>query len=154
GGFFGDAFVQPLLLVSQAATAMAFILMQSVTLGLVAAAIVAIQLVIIPRLRRRLLLLGRERQITARLLAGRVAEIVDGIAEVRTNATSNWERAEIASRLGRIFFIRMDIYQWKFLVKFINNMLAQVTPFIFYLVGGYLAIIGQVDIGQLVAVIG
>lgn len=153
GGFFGDAFVQPLLLVSQAATAMAFILLQSVTLGLVAAAIVAVQLLIIPRLRRKLLVLGRQRQLTARLLAGRIAEIVEGIAEVRTNDTSNWERAEIASRLGRIFFIRMDIYQWKFLVKFINNLLAQVTPFIFYLVGGYLAIVGQVDIGQLVAVI-
>ena len=41
----------------------------------------------------------------------------------------------------------------KFLVKFINNLLAQVTPFIFYLIGGYFAITGRLDIGQLVAVI-
>ena len=72
---------------------------------------------------------------------------------MRVNDTSNWERAEISSRLARIFFIRFDIYQWKFLVKFINNLLAQVTPFVFYLVGGYLAITGRLDIGQLVAVI-
>ena len=72
---------------------------------------------------------------------------------MRVNDTSNWERAEISSRLARIFFIRFDIYQWKFLVKFINNILAQVTPFVFYLVGGYLAITGRLDIGQLVAVI-
>ena len=116
-------------------------------------AIVAVQIVLIPRLRRRLLVLGRERQLTARQLAGRVGEIVEGITAIRVNDTSNWERAEIAGRLGRIFFIRFDIYQWKFLVKFINNLLAQVTPFIFYLVGGYLAITGRLDIGQLVAVI-
>jgi putative ABC transport system ATP-binding protein len=153
GGFIGDAFVQPAYLLSQAVTAMVFILMQSVTLGLVAGAVVAIQVVLIPRLRRRLLVLGRQRQLTARQLAGRVGEIVEGITGVRVNDASNWERAEIAGRLGRIFFIRFDIYQWKFLVKFINNLLAQVTPFIFYLVGGYLAITGRLDIGQLVAVI-
>ncbi len=153
GGFIGDAFVQPAYLMSQAITAMVFILMQSVTLGLVAGGIVAVQIVLIPRLRRRLLVLGRARQLTARQLAGRVGEVVEGIVGIRVNDTSNWERAEIVNRLARIFFIRFDIYQWKFLVKFINNLLAQVTPFIFYLVGGYLAITGRLDIGQLVAVI-
>ena len=153
GGFIGDAFVQPAYLMSQAITAMVFILMQSVTLGLVAGGIVAVQIVLIPRLRRRLLVLGRARQLTARQLAGRVGEIVEGINSIRLNDASNWERAEITGRLGRIFFIRFDIYQWKFLVKFINNLLAQVTPFVFYLAGGYLAITGRLDIGQLVAVI-
>ena len=153
GGFIGDAYVQPAYLISQAVTAMVFILLQSITLGLVAGAIVGVQIVLIPRLRRRLLVLGRARQLTARQLAGRVGEIVEGITAVRTNDTSNWERAEISSRLARIFFICFDIYQWKFLVKFINNILAQVTPFVFYLVGGYLAITGRLDIGQLVAVI-
>jgi putative ABC transport system ATP-binding protein len=153
GGFIGDAFVQPAYLISQAVTAMVFILMQSITLGLVAGAIVGVQIVLIPRLRRRLLVLGRARQLTARQLAGRVGEIVEGITGVRLNDTSNWERAEVSGRLAKIFFIRFDIYQWKFLVKFINNLLAQVTPFVFYLVGGYLAITGRLDIGQLVAVI-
>ena len=39
------------------------------------------------------------------------------------------------------------------MVKFINNFLAQFTPFVFYLGGGILAIRGNLDIGQLVAVI-
>jgi putative ABC transport system ATP-binding protein len=153
GGFIGEAFVTPALLISQAAVAMLFILLQSLPLGLVAGAVVAVQVIIIPRLRRRLLILGRQRQLTARRLAGRVGELVESISSIRSNDTSNWERAEISSRLGRIFFIRFDIYQWKFLVKFLNNLLAQVTPFIFYLAGGYLVIQGQLEIGQLVAVI-
>ncbi len=97
--------------------------------------------------------LGRERQLTARELSGRVGEIVDGIGTIHVHDTSNYERADIASRLGRIFKIRYDLYQWKFLVKFINNFLAQVTPFLFYLIGGYLALQGRLDVGQLVAVI-
>jgi putative ABC transport system ATP-binding protein len=153
GGFIGDAFVLPAMLGGQAITAMAFILVQNFWLGLIAAFIVLIQGIFIPKMRRRLIHLGRQRQLTARELAGRVGEVFDGIVVVRTNDTSNYERADISHRLGRIFKIRYDIYQWKFLVKFINNFLAQVTPFLFYSVGGYLALQGRLDVGQLVAVI-
>jgi len=153
GGFSGDAFVTPALLGGQALTALVFIFVQSVPLGLITFALVAVQAFIIPKMRRRLLVLGRERQLTARQLAGRVSEIVDGIGVVHSYDTSNFERADVAARLGRIFKIRYDIYQWKFMVKFLNNLLAQFTPFFFYIVGGYLAIQGRIDIGQLVAVI-
>ena len=34
----------------------------------------------------------------------------------------------ISSRLGHIFKIRYDLYQWKFMVKFLNNFLAQYVP--------------------------
>ena len=132
GGFIGDAFVQPALLGGQALTALVFIMVQNFWLGAIAVGIVAVQVVIIPRMRRRLIRLGRERQLTARELSGRVGEIVDGIGTIHVHDTSNYERADIAARLGRIFKIRYDLYQWKFLVKFINNFLAQVTPFLFY----------------------
>jgi putative ABC transport system ATP-binding protein len=153
GGFTGDAFVSPALLGGQALTALAFIIVQNFWLGMIAAGIVGVQAVVIPRMRKRLLELGRQRQLTARELSGRVGEIVDGIGTIHGNDTSNLERADIAARLGLIFSIRYDLYQWKFLVKFINNFLAQVTPFLFYAIGGYLALQGRLDIGQLVAVI-
>lgn len=153
GGFIGDAFVSPVFLGGQAATALIFIIIQDYMLGGLAAMIVLVQSFIIPKLRRRLLILGKERQLTARDLAGRVGEIVDGVAEVRLNDTSNYERADITKRLGRIFWIRFEIFQRKFFIKFLNNFLAQLTPFIFYLLGGYFAIRGTLDIGQLVAVI-
>ncbi len=153
GGFTADAFVQPALLGGQALTALIFIFIQHFWLGFIAFAMAMIQVGIIPRMRRRLIELGRERQITARQLAGRVAEIVDGIGTIHAYDTSNYERADIAARLGHIFRIRYDIYQWKFLVKFLNNFLAQLTPFLFYCIGGYLTIVGKLDVGQLVAVI-
>ncbi|WP_134681577.1 ABC transporter ATP-binding protein [Paracoccus ravus] len=153
GGFAADAFTQPVFLGGQALTAMIFIFVQHFWLGVVAAVMASIQVLIIPRMRRRLIRLGRERQLTARELAGRVAEIVDGIQTIHTNDATNWERADIVARLGRIFSIRYDIYQWKFLVKFLNNFIAQVTPFLFYSIGGYLTIRGSLDVGQLIAVI-
>ncbi len=153
GGFIGDAFVTPAFLGGQAATAMVFILAQSVWLGGVALVVVLGQAIIIPRLRRRILALARQRQLAARNLAGRIAENVEGIAEVHANDTSNYERADVAERLGRIFAIRYAIYRRKFFVKSLNNFLSNLTPFFFYSVGGALVIKGAMDIGALVAVI-
>ncbi len=153
GGFIGDAFITPVFLGGQALTAMIFIMVQSLWLGLVAIGIVLAQAWIIPRLRRRILSLGKQRQITARQLAGRIAEVMDGAVEIHANDTSNWERADLVNRLGRIFHIRFEIYQRKFFVKFLNNFMSQLTPFIFYVLGGLLALNGDLDIGALVAVI-
>jgi putative ABC transport system ATP-binding protein len=153
GGFIGDAFVLPMFLGTQALTALIFIMVQSFWLGLVAAAVVSVQFTIIPRLRRELLRLGKQRQIASRRLAGRVGEIVDGIEAVHVHNADKWERAEIGSRLYELFDIRFRIYKRKFMVKFLNNLLAQMTPFFFYAIGGYFALRGQLDIGQLVAVI-
>ncbi|MCQ0987049.1 ABC transporter transmembrane domain-containing protein [Jiella marina] len=153
GGFGGSAFADPALLMSQALTALVFIVLQNFWLGLVAGMVVAVQIILIPRMRRRLVKLARARQLTARLLSGRIGEVVESIPSIRTNDTSNWERAELGDRLGKILKIRYDFFQWKFFVNFLNNLLAQTTPFIFYLAGGYFVITGRLDIGQLVAVI-
>ncbi len=153
GGFIGEAIITPLFLGGQALTALFFILYQHIFLGMIAFGMVVVQAVIIPRMRRRLLVLSKERQITARQLAGRIAECVDGVVEIHAHDTSNYERAEISARLGKMFRIRFELFQRKFMIKFLNNFLSQVTPFLFYLVGGYLAIQGRLDIGTLVAVI-
>ncbi len=153
GGFIGDAIVQPVFLVGQILTAIVFILVQNPYLGLIAIVLLGVQGVVIPRLRRRQLVLGRQRQLESRALAGAVGEIVDGVASIHTNDASDYARADLASRLVKIFGIRFELYQRKFFVKFLNNLLAQVTPFLFYMVGGFLAIMGTLNIGQLVAVI-
>ena len=153
GGFVGEAFATPAYLGGQALTAVTFIVLQNPLLGAIAVGIVSIQAFVIPYLRKPILALGRQRQLTARELSGRVGEIVDAAADIQANDTSNWERADITRRLGKIYDIRFEIYRRKFFVKFLNNFLAQVTPFFFYAVGGYFAIRGELSIGQLVAVI-
>jgi putative ABC transport system ATP-binding protein len=153
GGFIGDAFIQPAMLAGQALTALYFIFLQNFYLGGLTFLILAIQMAVIPKLRVKVRLLARQRQITARALAGRIAETVDGAIEIHTNDTSNYERADIIDRLGAIFLIRFELYKRKFFVKYLNNMLAATTPFLFYLIGGYLALNGKFDTGSLLAAI-
>ncbi len=153
GGFIGDAFVAPMFLGGQALTAIIFIMLQNWLLGIVVIVLLAVQMAVIPRLRKPVLILGRERQISARLLAGRIAETADGIHEIHIHGAANYERADIAERLGVIFKIRFDLYQKKFVAKFWNNFLSQATPFAIYLIGGYFAITGQMDVGAVVGVL-
>ena len=153
GGFVGDAFIQPVFLLTQALTALTFIMVQSVWLGSIALAIVVAQAIIVPILRREQLRLGRERQIASRQLAGRIGEIVDAGPTIQGHGATTYVQSDIAGRLGRLFDIRYALFKRKFAVKFLNNLLAQITPFFFYAIGGFFALQGRMDIGQLVAVI-
>jgi putative ABC transport system ATP-binding protein len=153
GGFIGDAYVAVVFQGGLGLMALVFILKENWWLGGIALAVVLLQAGLIPRLRRRLLELMKQRQLAARALSGRVGEIVDGVKEMHVNDTSNYERADLVSRLGTIFFIRFELFQRLYFIKFLNNFLSQVTPFLFYLIGGVVVISGNMDIGALVAVI-
>ncbi|QEL25224.1 cyclic nucleotide-binding domain-containing protein [Bosea sp. F3-2] len=153
GGFVGDAFVQPVFLGGQALTALIFILIQNALLGLVAVAMISSQVLVIPRLRREQIRLGRQRQIASRALAGKIGEVVETLDEVSNHGTAALERGQVAQRLETLFGIRYQLYGRKFAVKALNNLMAQITPFLFYTIGGYAALTGNLGIGQLVAVI-
>src|SRR6185295_2532122 len=61
GGFVGESMITPLSLAGEALTALFFILFQHLYLGMVALGVVAAQAIIIPKLRRQLLKLAKER---------------------------------------------------------------------------------------------
>ncbi|HTL77542.1 MAG TPA: ABC transporter ATP-binding protein [Casimicrobiaceae bacterium] len=153
GGFIGESIVLPIFQGGLLVTYVLFIFMQDPWLGLAAIALWPPQMVVIPRLQRKINLLSKERTQTARQLSDRIGESIAGFAEIRGNDTNELERADISDRLGKIYHIRYDIYRRKYFVKFLNNFLAQITPFFFYSVGGYLVIRGNLSIGALVAVI-
>lgn len=153
GGFIGEAIVLPIFQGGLLLTYLVFIFNQDLWLGLAAIALYPPQVYLIPRLQRKINLLAKERVQTARQLSDRIGESVAGFAEIRGNDTLQLERADISHRLGRIFAIRYEIYKRKFFVKFLNNFLAQITPFFFYSVGGYLVIKGTLSLGALVAVL-
>jgi putative ABC transport system ATP-binding protein len=153
GSFIGDAFIQPAFLGTQALTALCFIMLQNFWMGLVAFLIVLIQAVVIPYLRREQIRLGRLRQLASRTLAGRIGEIVDAADTVHVHGAASYMEADVDQHLRGLYKIRVDLYRRKFAVKYLNNLLAQLTPFFFYAIGGYFALQNALNIGQLVAVI-
>lgn len=153
GGLMGDAVAQPVFLAGQMLTILTFLFMQSFWFGLAAIALIPLQAWLIPMLQRQINQLNKKRIIEVRHLASEIGESAAGISDLRVNGGWRYRLSEISERLGRLFEIRFRIYQKKFFMKFLNNFITQLTPFFFYLVGGYLAIRGEITVGALVAAI-
>ena len=153
GGFIGDALALPAFQGGMLVTALAFMFVQDWLLGVAAIALYPIQLYVIPKLQRQVNTLAKERVRTVRRLSERIGETVSGIQEVHAHDTSERERAEFSHWVATIYEIRFKIYKKKFFMKFLNNFIAQLTPFFFFSIGGYLVIQGQITFGSLVAVL-
>ena len=151
GGLMGDALAQPVLQAGQMLTILGFLFFQSITFGLAACALIPVQAWLIPRLQKQINLLNKKRVVQVRALAADIGEGAAGASTLRVNGGWRYQMAMIGDRLGHLFNIRFEIYQKKFFMKFINNFITQLTPFLFYSIGGYLVIKGEVTIGALVA---
>nr|WP_174819112.1 ABC transporter transmembrane domain-containing protein [Ruegeria atlantica] len=151
GGLMGDAISQPVLQAGQMITILSFLFLQSVWFGLAAVALIPLQAWLIPKLQRQINLLNKKRIQEVRVLAAQIGENAAGASTLRANGGWRYRRAMISEQLGRLFGIRFEIYQKKFFMKFINNFISQLTPFMFYLVGGLLVLQGSVSLGALVA---
>ena len=153
GGFFGESVSLPAYQGGLLVTLMAFMFVQDWRLGLAAVALYPVQGYVIPKLQKKVQLLGKERVATVRKLAERIGETVTGADAIHANDTSQYELADLSARLGRIYAIRFDIYKRKFAIKGLNNFLSLLTPFFFYSIGGYLVIHGSLTLGALLAVL-
>ena len=153
GGFIGDAFKLPIFQGGYLIVILAFLFVQNWYMALAAVALYPLQGYLIPKLQRRVNLLGKERVRLVRQLSDRIGETVGGVQEIHTHNTARRERADFSGRLGAIYDVRLQIYIWKFIVKFLNNSINQLGPFFFYAIGGYLAINGELEIGTLMAAI-
>lgn len=153
GGFIGDSIALPAFQGGLLLTYLIFIFNQGVWLGLAAIALYPPQMIIIPRLQRKINALAKERILHVRKLSDHIGETVSGINDIHSHYTRQYEQATISHRLGQIFSIRFDIYKRKYFVKFLNNFLAVLTPFFFYSMGGYMVLQGELSLGALVAVL-
>lgn len=151
--FIGESYTLPLFQGGILLTYVVFIFQQDPYLGIASIALYPFQLYVIPKLQQKVNQLSKERVSTIRNLSGRIGETVSGINEIHANDTSQYERAHISHHLGIIYRIRYAIYRRKFFIKFLNNFIAQLTPFFFYSVGGYFVLRGNLSIGAMVAVL-
>ena len=153
GGFIGDSIALPVFQGGLLMTYLFFIFNQGVWLGIVAIALFPPQMIIIPKLQRKVNELARQRVQNVRKLADHVGESVAGVGDIHSHYTRRYEQATISDRLGKIYDIRFDIYKRKFFIKFLNNFLSVLTPFFFYSIGGYLVLRGELSLGALVVVL-
>lgn len=153
GGFVGDSIALPAFQGGTLLTILVFMFVQDPILGAAAIALYPIQGYMIPKLQWHVNQLGKARVRNVRRLSEKIGESISGIHDVHANDGARWTLSSFTDRLGTIYDIRYEIYQRKFFIKFLNNFIAQLTPFFFFSIGGYLVVKGDLTMGALVAVL-
>jgi putative ABC transport system ATP-binding protein len=153
GGFVGEAFALPISQGGTLLTILVFMFVQDPILGTAAVAFYPLQGYLIPKMQRVIRRLQRDRVRKVRRLSDRIGETIATRVEIRANDGAPYQLADISQRLGEIYDIRFEIYNRKFFVKFLNNLIGNLTPFFFFAIGGYFVITGGLSWGALVAVL-
>ena len=154
GGFIGEAFALPIFQGGYLVVIMSFLVIQNWVMALAAIALYPLQAYFIPKLQKKVNLLGKERVRLVRYLSDQLGESVSGVEEVHAHDSSGYMRALFSNQLGKIYDVRYRIYLLKFVIKFLNNFIQQLGPFFFYAIGGTMVINGSLEVGTLVAAIG
>ncbi len=152
GTFAGDVFVLPVLQGGIFVTVVTFMFVQDWILGAAALALLPVQLLIIPPMQRKINQLTRDRAHEMRNFGG-----IIGNTESSRSRSGNLMALEhenkVTRSLDNIRSIRVKLFQKKFFMKSLNNFIGHLTPFFFYLIGGYLVVLGDLTFGALVGVL-
>lgn len=147
GGFAADVLTLPILQGGTLLTILVFMFVQDPVLGAAALTVLPIQLVLLPKLQRRVNVLSRTRIKEVRQL-GR--QLSDQLREQESGLIGLGPAGASFRELERV---RQRIFRLKFFIKALNNFLTALTPFLFYSLGGYFVIEGRITLGALVAVL-
>jgi ABC-type multidrug transport system fused ATPase/permease subunit len=153
GGFIGDSFAVPALQGGTLLNILLFMCIQDPILALAAIALYPVQIYFIPKLQAKVNNLTKQRVRMVRSMSDRINESALALQEISAHGAARYNLAEFSDRMARNYYLRFDIYRLKFFIKFLNNFIAQLTPFFFYSIGGYLVITGSLSFGALVAVL-
>jgi ABC-type multidrug transport system fused ATPase/permease subunit len=147
GGFAADVITLPILQGGTLLTILLFMFMQDPVLGAAALTVLPIQLILLPRLQRRVNILSRKRIKEVRLLGKQLSDQLSA----EQSCHSGFEQA--GKNFRELEVVRRQIFRLKFFIKALNNFLTAITPFLFYSLGGYFVIEGRISLGALVAVL-
>jgi ABC-type multidrug transport system fused ATPase/permease subunit len=151
GDFVGMAVAIPVTSVLSLLAFTAYLLWLSPLLAIVSLAIYPATVFVLPMLQRRANMENKKRVDVSRDFSGKLAEAISGINEIQSNAAHRLENAKFESLVNKIQKIRITWNLYRQGIKVSSNFFTNFSPFIIFLLGGYLTIKGQLELGALVA---
>ena len=152
GQFFGEALSTPAFHGAMLIGTIGYMVVTNPWMAGLGMILFPVQVFFVRKLQRRVSSLSRDRVKLVRGLSDRIQESVGSIQEIYTNDTTAYEASGYRGLLQRIFGVRLNIYNLKYLIKWINNFLEKFGQFLLLMVGGWLIIEhpGSFDVGALV----
>lgn len=141
GAFVGEAVSFPLLQIGVVVSIAGYMLIVEPIMAAVAIAFFIPSLVIVPIIQNKVNELAEERTEKTRALGENVLE----------EAADNTDESE--SLIKTVYELRIRIFYYKYFMKFLNNLIGHLGPLSILMVGGWLVIQGESQIGTIVAFI-
>jgi ABC-type multidrug transport system fused ATPase/permease subunit len=108
-------------------------------------------MILLPFLQKRANAANQQRVDLSRTFSGRIAESISGIHEIHGNGAYRIEKSKFDRLVEQLRRIRVIWSVYRFAVKSTNNFFTSLGPFLVFILGGYLTIKGQLELGSLVA---
>jgi len=108
-------------------------------------------MILLPLLQKRANWANQQRVDASRTLSGRIAESMTGIHEIHGNGAYRIEMTKFNRMVEELRKIRVVWSLYRYGVKSVNNFFTSLGPFLVFIIGGYLTIKGQLELGSLVA---
>ena len=150
-GFIGSAVSVPLINIATLLALGGYLFYLHPLLAGLCVVLYPLQIVVVPRLQKRMNEANRHRVKVSRELSGNIGEVLAGIHEVHGHAGHGLESERFAAQAGSLLRANVRMNGYRYGIKFANNLFENFGPFILFLVGGMLTLRGRLDLGALVA---
>lgn len=151
GNFVGMAVAAPLTNVLTLLAFAGYLFWLNWLLALVSMSIYPVVVFLIPLLQRKVNRTNKKRIDASRIYSARIAESMDGIHEIQGNGAHHIESAKFRTLVKKLYRIRVIWSLFRFAIKSANGFFTSLGPFLIFILGGWLTIKGQLELGSLVA---
>ena len=151
GDFVGMAVAVPVTSVLTLIAFAVYLLWLNPLLAAVSFAVYPLAVLLIPWLQKRANLENKKRVDASRNLSSKIVEAVSGIHEIQANCAYPVENRKFGTIVDELLKIRVVWNLYRQGIKVISNFFTNFSPFLIFILGGYLAINGRLELGALVA---
>ena len=149
--FVGAAVAVPLSNVLTLVAIGAYLIWLNALLGIVTLSIYPIALFVVPLVQRGVNNWNKQRVDSSNKMASRITESVSGISEIHAQGSFQSEEHSYNTIIERLLRIRIIWTLYRHGVKVTNNLFVGLGPVVVMLLGGYLLMQGETELGSIVA---
>jgi ABC-type multidrug transport system fused ATPase/permease subunit len=151
GSFVGLAISAPVINIMTLLAFAGYLIYLNPILAIISLALYPIILFIIPFLQRGANTANKKRVDSTRTISSLIGEAISGIHEIQGNGTFRMENRRFGKLVDQMLKIRILWTLYKQGVKVTNNFFVSLGPFVIFILGGYLAMQGKLELGAMVA---
>ncbi len=151
GDFVGTAVAVPVTSLLTLLAFAGYLLSLNPLLAVISMSVYPLVSIIVPWLQQKTNQANKQRVDQTRIISSQIGETIDGIQEIQANGAFGIEGRKFDRTVTALMKTRITWNLYRFSVKITNNFFNNLSPFLIFIVGGYLAMNGRLGLGSMVA---